>query len=112
MDIICQPLLVAMRRSWLEFAFRLSLILVGVGILICLVLKLDFIGTYASAMSRILLLKFLPLWNWQPLYFENCVINNPFYYDNPVATEDCMVRTRENQSNEKKYFNNLIVPKK
>lgn len=92
MDIICQPLVAAMRRSWLQLVFRGTLVLIVLGTLACLAAQLDFVGTHFTALSRLLLIKVLPIWNWQPLYYENCMINNPFYNDYTITEEDCVVR--------------------
>lgn len=92
MDIICQPLVAAMRRSWLQLVFRGTLVLIVLGTLACLAAQLDFVGTHFTAISRLLLIKVLPIWNWQPLYYENCMINNPFYNDYTITEEDCVVR--------------------
>lgn len=92
MDIICQPLVAAMRRSWLQLVFRGTLVLIVLGTLSCLAAQLDFVGTHFTALSRLLLIKVLPIWNWQPLYYENCMINNPFYNDYTITEEDCVVR--------------------
>lgn len=91
MDIICQPLVAAMRRSWLQLVFRGTLVLIVIGTLACLAAQLDFVGTHFTALSRLLLIKILPIWNWQPLYYENCMINNPFYNDYSITEEDCVV---------------------
>jgi len=91
MDIICQPLVAAMRRSWLQLVFRGTLVLIVLGTLACLAAQLDFVGTHFTALSRLLLIKVLPIWNWQPLYYENCMINNPFYNDYTITEEDCVV---------------------
>ncbi|XP_011693798.1 PREDICTED: uncharacterized protein LOC108783363 [Cyphomyrmex costatus] len=90
MDIICQPLVAAMRRSWLQLVFRGTLVLIVLGTLACLAAQLDFVGTHFTALSRLLLIKVLPIWNWQPLYYENCMINNPFYNDYTITEEDCV----------------------
>ncbi|XP_011345227.1 uncharacterized protein LOC105283840 isoform X3 [Ooceraea biroi] len=90
MDIICQPLVAAMRRSWLQLVFRGTFVLIALGTLACLAAQLDFVGTHFTALSRLLLIRVLPIWNWQPLYYENCMINNPFYNDYTITEEDCM----------------------
>ncbi|XP_031782233.1 uncharacterized protein LOC103317435 [Nasonia vitripennis] len=90
MDIICHPLVAAMRRSWLQLVFQASLILIGIGTLICLAGQLDFVGAHFSALGRLVMIKLLPVWNWQPLYYENCMMNNPFYQDYPISEEDCV----------------------
>lgn len=92
MDIICQPLVAAMRRSWLQLVFQATLVLVAVGTLVCLAAQLDFVGAHLSAVGRLLMIKVLPIWNWQPLYYENCMMNNPFYNDYTLTEEDCVVR--------------------
>lgn len=90
MDIICQPLVAAMRWSWLQLVLRATLILIIIGTIACLAAQLDFVGTHFSAIGRLLLIKILPIWNWQPLYYENCMINNPFYNDYTITEEDCV----------------------
>ena len=92
MDIICQPLVAAMRRSWLQLVLRATLILIVIGTIACAAAQLDFVGTHFSAISRLLAIKILPFWNWQHFYHENCMINNPFYNDYPITEEDCVVR--------------------
>jgi hypothetical protein len=91
MDIICQPLVAAMRRSWLQLVFQVTLVLIAMGTLVCLAAQLDFVGAHFSAIGRLLMIKVLPIWNWQPLYYENCMMNNPFYNDYAVTEEDCVV---------------------
>lgn len=103
MDIICQPLVAAMRKSWLQLFFRATVLLVIIGTLACLIAQMDFLGTHFTAVSRLLLIKVLPIWNWQPLYYENCMINNPFYNDYTVTEEDCVVI---------KFFSFLLIRKK
>ncbi|KAL2715235.1 hypothetical protein V1478_014933 [Vespula squamosa] len=90
MDIICQPLVSALRRIWLQLVFRSTLVLVTFSTLACLLTKIDLIGTHLTALSRLLLIKILPFWNWQSLYHENCMINNPFYNDYTITEEDCV----------------------
>lgn len=92
MEIICQPLVAAMRRTWLQLVFRGTMVLIMLGTFACLAAQIDFVGAHFTAISRLLLLKVLPIWNWQPLYYENCMINNPFYSDYPITEEDCVVR--------------------
>lgn len=92
MDIICQPLVAAMRRSWLQLALRATVILVVISTIVCAAVQFDFVGTHFTAITRILAIKILPLWNWQYLYRENCLMNNPFYNEYPITEEDCVVR--------------------
>uniref|UniRef100_A0A0C9PHQ7 CemA protein n=1 Tax=Fopius arisanus TaxID=64838 RepID=A0A0C9PHQ7_9HYME len=90
MDIICQPLVAAMRRSWLQLVLRATVILVVIGTVACAAAQLDFVGTHLSAITRVLAVKILPFWNWQYLYRENCMMNNPFYNEYPITEEDCV----------------------
>ncbi|CAG5103979.1 Protein of unknown function [Cotesia congregata] len=98
MDIICQPLVAAMRRSWLQLVLRATVILVVIGTITCAAIQLDFVGTHFSALSRLLAVKILPFWNWQHLYRENCMMNNPFYTEYPIAEVDCVVSYRTCES--------------
>lgn len=92
MDMICQPLVAAMHRSWLQLALRVFIVLIIIATLICATAQLSAVGTHFTAIARLFAIKILPFWNWQDLYRKNCMINNPFYKDYPITGEDCVVR--------------------
>lgn len=91
MDIICQPLVSAIHNSWLQVVLHGTLLVIALSILSCLATQSDFFGTHFTAIGRLLLIKFLPIWNWQSLYYENCMVNNPFHNDYMITEEDCVV---------------------
>lgn len=89
MDMICQPLVETMKRSWFQIVLRIVIGTVIIGILISATAQLSVVGTHFTAITRLFAIKLLPLWNWQDIYRDNCMINNPF--SNPITGEDCVV---------------------
>lgn len=93
MEIICQPLIQAMRRPWLQFATQATFMLIILIFLLCIGSQSDFMSKNLSAISRILMIKILPIWKWHPLYYDNhCIINNPFHNEYPSVISDCLVK--------------------
>jgi len=50
----------------------------------------SFVTLHASAMGRIAMIKLIPYWDWQQLFYEPCIIHNPFYGQVNLSQEDCI----------------------
>lgn len=93
MDIICRPLTSAVRKASIKRWTRFFLFLVMVFAIGYTVSQTDTFQWHASAVTRIILIKILPIWDWTPLYYNKCLIerSQPQSMDNNlVSPSDCI----------------------
>lgn len=94
MDIICRPLTNAVRKASFKWWTRVFLFLVMVIAISFTVSQTDTFQWHASAVTRTLLIKLLPVWDWTPLYNNRCLVEKsrpPAAVDgNVVSAADCI----------------------
>ncbi|XP_054280611.1 uncharacterized protein LOC128998487 [Macrosteles quadrilineatus] len=90
MEVICAPLLQAVRRSTLRRVLRTSLFLLVLILAVYWLVTLPTVRLHLTAVARILMIKALPLWDWRPLFYESCLMNNPFYEGYRLSEDDCV----------------------
>uniref|UniRef100_A0A1B6CL03 Cupin-like domain-containing protein n=1 Tax=Clastoptera arizonana TaxID=38151 RepID=A0A1B6CL03_9HEMI len=90
MEVICAPLLHTVRKNLFKKVLRISIFLVILGLLIYALSSVGIIALHFTAIGRIFMIKALAVWDWRPLFFENCIMNNPFYGEYTITEEDCV----------------------
>ncbi|KAG8325660.1 uncharacterized protein LOC124369317 [Homalodisca vitripennis] len=90
MAVICAPLLQTVRRSALRRMLSTVLCLAVLCAALYWLSTLATVRLHFSAIGRILLIKMLPLWDWRPLFYDSCLMNNPFYEGFRLSEEDCV----------------------
>ncbi|XP_049766994.1 uncharacterized protein LOC126100432 [Schistocerca cancellata] len=90
MDIICAPLVASLRKHFLKKVAKVVSSIVIVAAVLYGFLQIDVVNNHASALGRLLLIKLLPVWDWTYLFYESCLVTNPFYGDYSLTEEDCI----------------------
>nr|XP_018915038.1 PREDICTED: uncharacterized protein LOC109042627 [Bemisia tabaci]XP_018915039.1 PREDICTED: uncharacterized protein LOC109042627 [Bemisia tabaci]XP_018915040.1 PREDICTED: uncharacterized protein LOC109042627 [Bemisia tabaci]XP_018915041.1 PREDICTED: uncharacterized protein LOC109042627 [Bemisia tabaci] len=91
MQVICWPLESAMRHSALRRMAKITLAVVLLVAALHQLLQFGAVQTHAMVLTRILIIKILPLWDWRHSFYDNCLIQNPLYqeYRPGITEEDC-----------------------
>ncbi|CAH1393414.1 unnamed protein product [Nezara viridula] len=90
MDTICSPLKEVMsKHSMARLAKGLLAILLIFGVIYCAT-HVGPLATHTTAVGRIAMIKVLSFWDWQHLFHEQCLIENPLYGEYGLTHEDCM----------------------
>ncbi|GLH14005.1 Uncharacterized protein GBIM_18454 [Gryllus bimaculatus] len=90
MNIICAPLVSALRRSQLKKGAKIlaSVILIlGTIYGIC---QMGSVSMHLTAIGRLFMIKLLPFWDWTSMFYESCLVSNPFYGEYTLTEEDCV----------------------
>ncbi|KAF4518873.1 hypothetical protein B566_EDAN006724 [Ephemera danica] len=87
---ICEPLLSALRRAQLRRALLWGAFMVALSATIWGLAQVGSVALHLSAVGRILMIKMLPVWDWTNLFYDSCLVNNPYYGDYTVTEEDCV----------------------
>lgn len=93
MDIICRPLTNAVRKAIIKRLTRGLLILIMVLAIGYTASQTVTLQWHAAAVTRIVLIKLLPVWDWTPLYSNKCLIQKPEQRNlesNIVSATDCI----------------------
>lgn len=94
MEVICRPFTNAVRRASFQKWLR---VLIGLSIVLCaiyLVTNSNTVAWHSTAIGRIFLIKILPIWNWKPLFYRDCLINKNSKISeihNVLSLSDCAV---------------------
>lgn len=94
MEVICRPFTNAVRRASFQKWLR---VLIGISIVLCavyLVFNSNAVAWHSTAIGRIFLIKILPIWNWKPLFYRDCLINKNNKNSenhNVLSLSDCAV---------------------
>ncbi|XP_045770004.1 uncharacterized protein LOC123870680 [Maniola jurtina] len=118
MDLICRPLTSAVRKATIKRWTRGLLLIVMIMAIGYTVSQTDTFQWHATAITRIALIKLLPIWDWTPLYYNKCLIerSQPQNLDNDlVSPTDCItceaIKTiaRLSDTNYNEVFNHHLL---
>ncbi|XP_047525135.1 uncharacterized protein LOC125062992 [Pieris napi] len=93
MDVICRPLMNAVRRATIKRwrnIFLICAVFVTFGYIVS---QTDSFQWNAAAVARLTLIKLLPFLNWTPLYYSKCIVERlpvQNFDSEPVSTNDCI----------------------
>ncbi|BES89959.1 Hypothetical protein NTJ_02766 [Nesidiocoris tenuis] len=90
MEDICSPLHDLMDKKSCKKIFKMALFSVLVVLGLYASCQLTLATVHASALGRIALIKALSLWDWRHLFYESCLVENPFFGDHAITKDDCM----------------------
>ncbi|KAL1129794.1 hypothetical protein AAG570_012738 [Ranatra chinensis] len=90
MEVICSPLFDVMQKNNLKRIFKVIISLLVLCATIYAATQVGSIAIHASAFGRIAMIKILPLWDWRHLFYETCLIGNPFYGEYTLTEDDCV----------------------
>ncbi|XP_050671216.1 uncharacterized protein LOC126969715 [Leptidea sinapis] len=117
MDIICRPLLNTVKKATMKRWRRIITAIIIFLAIFYIVCQTDTFQWHATAVARVTLIKLLPLWNWTPLYHNQCIIERiPQKFDgNAVSTKDCVTCeaiqniARISNTDHNEVFNNHLM---
>ncbi|CAG4931816.1 uncharacterized protein LOC123700534 [Colias croceus] len=92
-DIICRPLMSAVRRATIKRWRRIIILMMLFLATGYIVSQTDSFQWHVAAVARLTLIKLLPLINWTPMYYNQCVLGRlPLqnFEAEPVSTSDCI----------------------
>ncbi|KAJ1523830.1 hypothetical protein ONE63_010388 [Megalurothrips usitatus] len=92
MEAICAPLVDAVRAARMRSAAKTAAcVLLAVGLAAVLASTVPVSPSlHLTALGRLAMIKVLPFWDWTSLFYESCLIANPFFGVPPFPEEDCM----------------------
>ncbi|KAG8222106.1 hypothetical protein J437_LFUL000870 [Ladona fulva] len=90
MDKICAPLVATIRKTYLQKILKVTCILLLFASSIYASTKVGIVNVHLTALSRILMIKIIPFWDWTPLFYQSCLVSNPFYGEFSLTEEDCV----------------------
>ncbi|XP_046385673.1 uncharacterized protein LOC124155688 [Ischnura elegans] len=90
MDKICAPLVETIRKTYLKKVLKVTCIIFMFLASIYAATKVGSVNMHLTALSRIILIKILPFWDWTPMFYRTCLVSNPFYGEYALTEEDCV----------------------
>lgn len=90
MDMIVAPLVATLRKSLMKkLAKVFGAMLTIVAFCYCAA-QLGSISMHLAALGRLFMIKLLPFWDWTSMFYESCLVSNPFYGEYTLTEEDCV----------------------
>ncbi|XP_022200561.1 uncharacterized protein LOC111057444 [Nilaparvata lugens] len=90
MEVICSPLFEAMQKNTLKKILKTIFIMIVIGVALYAVIQIGSVAVHLTAIGRIFMIKALPFWDWRSLFYESCLMTNPFYSDYTLTEDDCV----------------------
>ncbi|XP_026272107.1 uncharacterized protein LOC113202212 [Frankliniella occidentalis] len=92
MAVICAPLVDSVRAAKLRSAAKTgACMLVAVGLIALLASSTTASPSlHFTALGRLVMIKVLPFWDWTSIFYESCLVANPFFGAPSFAEEDCV----------------------
>ncbi|XP_075218014.1 uncharacterized protein LOC142322828 [Lycorma delicatula] len=90
MEVICSPLLEAMHKNTLKKMLKSAVIVILLGTVLYTVVQMGTVAMHLTAFGRIIMIKALPFWDWRSLFYESCLMTNPFYNEYILTEDDCV----------------------
>nr|CAD7261344.1 unnamed protein product [Timema shepardi]CAD7572278.1 unnamed protein product [Timema californicum] len=97
MDVICAPLVSSLRKSFFKKVIKYIIIVLTFVAFAYGLCQVDSVSLHFSAVGRLLMIKLLPFWDWTAMFYESCLVSNPFYGEYQLTEEDC-VQTNQPRS--------------
>nr|CAD7604842.1 unnamed protein product [Timema genevievae] len=90
MDVICAPLVSSLRKSFFKKVIKYIIIVLTFVAFAYGLCQVDSVSLHFSAVGRLLMIKLLPFWDWTAMFYESCLVSNPFYGEYQLTEEDCV----------------------
>ncbi|XP_063220213.1 uncharacterized protein LOC134529747 [Bacillus rossius redtenbacheri] len=90
MDVICAPLVSSLRKSAIKKIVKCMAIVALVLGIVYGISHLGAVSLHFYAITRLFMIKLLPFWDWTSMFYESCLVSNPFYGEYTLTEEDCI----------------------
>lgn len=90
MEIICAPLASALRQNNLKKGVKIFVAFILAVLGVYCISQVKAFNMHMSAVGRLFMIKLLPVWDWTSMFYESCLVSNPFYGVYSLREEDCI----------------------
>ncbi|PSN56686.1 hypothetical protein C0J52_00007 [Blattella germanica] len=90
MDMIVAPLVATLRKSLMKKLAKIFGVVLSIVALGYCAAQLGSVSMHFAALGRLFMIKLLPFWDWTSMFYESCLVSNPFYGEYTLTEEDCV----------------------